>query len=209
MLEKKKKVRAAHEQPDHEVSWANRGCSWAHIVPANSPLDTVRDLMPLPIGRLYTKLLKNTEFGLIPLVVSCYVGQLNAESFAERVISGSCTAFFFFSFFSRAMFVTLLPHYAIAPTLNSFLVALPKSSSNSFYCHSSWKLGHDRREHAARGRWAWKAGGAAHEPRIHGVHAEQIFTPFPTTIQHVGCFRSWKYWKYWKWILIWIPVVCG
>ena len=32
---KKKKVRAAHkqelahEQPDHEVSWANRGCSWA------------------------------------------------------------------------------------------------------------------------------------------------------------------------------------
>jgi len=61
--------------------------------PRPEPLDTVNDLMDLPIGRTYEKILKSDEgrklYGYIPLMASSsayQLGALNAESFCERVL---------------------------------------------------------------------------------------------------------------------------
>jgi len=56
--------------------------------------DTIRNLMPLEIGRLYKTLEKKDsdrkKYGFLPLMAGCSYGQLgalNAESYAERVNS--------------------------------------------------------------------------------------------------------------------------
>ena len=56
-------------------------------------LDTVADLMPLDVGKIYRQI-KETDtdrrlYGYIPLMAACSYGQigaLNAESFCERVL---------------------------------------------------------------------------------------------------------------------------
>jgi len=60
------------------------------------PLDIVKDLMRLPIGVLYNKMIAAAGsfalYGYIPLMASCSAGQigaLGAESFCERVLSAA------------------------------------------------------------------------------------------------------------------------
>ena len=57
------------------------------------PLDTVNDLMDLPMGKIYKKIIESDEgaklYGHIPLMASSspyQIGALNAESFCERVL---------------------------------------------------------------------------------------------------------------------------
>ena len=57
--------------------------------------DLIADLMALDVGRVYLYISKvvdpdSSKFGLLPLLASCgegEIGALNAESYAERVIS--------------------------------------------------------------------------------------------------------------------------
>lgn len=57
--------------------------------------DIVEDLMKMDIEKVYTKLIKTdpmkTKYGWLPLMATCSnegnIGALNAESYAERVIS--------------------------------------------------------------------------------------------------------------------------
>ena len=57
----------------------------------------MHDLIDIDLGRLYHKLITKVDpdrsrFGFLPLMAGCcdgQIGALNAESFAERVISGS------------------------------------------------------------------------------------------------------------------------
>ena len=81
-----------------------RGASWrltdwrkeypqAPLPPKPEPLDTVNDLMDLPMGKLYEKIIKSDDgcklYGHIPLMASSSpyeIGALNAESFCERVL---------------------------------------------------------------------------------------------------------------------------
>ena len=60
-------------------------------------VDLLHDLIDIDLGRLYHKLITKVDpdrsrFGFLPLMAGCcdgQIGALNAESFAERVISGS------------------------------------------------------------------------------------------------------------------------
>ena len=60
-------------------------------------VDLLNDLLDIDMGRLYGKIITEidpdrSKFGFLPLMAGCcdgQIGALNAESFAERVISGS------------------------------------------------------------------------------------------------------------------------
>ena len=60
-------------------------------------VDLLDDLIDLDIGRLYEKIITvvdpdRQKYGFLPLMAGCcdgQIGALNAESFAERVISGA------------------------------------------------------------------------------------------------------------------------
>jgi len=60
-------------------------------------VDLLHDLIDIDLGRLYHKLITKVDpdrsrFGFLPLMAGCcdgQIGALNAESFAERVISGA------------------------------------------------------------------------------------------------------------------------
>jgi hypothetical protein len=59
-------------------------------------LNVINGLMPLNMGKLYLKILTGdpdrTKFGFLSLIAGCcdgQIGALNAESFAERVISAA------------------------------------------------------------------------------------------------------------------------
>ena len=60
-------------------------------------VDLLNDLLDINMGRLYGKIITEidpdrSKFGFLPLMAGCcdgQIGALNAESFAERVISGS------------------------------------------------------------------------------------------------------------------------
>ena len=68
---------------------------WKTLFPDLTTFDLIDDLMPIDIGVVYIYIEKKedpdrSKFGLIPLLASCSdgeIGALNAESFAERIIS--------------------------------------------------------------------------------------------------------------------------
>ena len=67
-------------------------------LPKDGAFDLVTDLMHLDMGVLYRKIIARdtdrTQFGFLPLMAGCtdaQIGALNAESFAERIISASNT----------------------------------------------------------------------------------------------------------------------
>jgi hypothetical protein len=82
-------------------NWFHLEISWSAEFPEADledkvPLDLINDLMPLNMGKLYLKILTGdpdrTKFGFLPLMAGrcdSQIGTLNAESFAERVISAS------------------------------------------------------------------------------------------------------------------------
>ncbi|KAK3276169.1 hypothetical protein CYMTET_15742 [Cymbomonas tetramitiformis] len=73
--------------------WRKQSIDWAAQFPAAdlpSEPDLFHHLLKLPIGQLYNALQETGEYGYLPVMASCSVGQLgalNAESFAERVLS--------------------------------------------------------------------------------------------------------------------------
>ena len=72
--------------------WRKHVVNWALEYPnkVSKECDILGDLMQLDVGPLYLKLEKTKEFGLIPSMALSSFGQLgalNAESFAERVLS--------------------------------------------------------------------------------------------------------------------------
>jgi hypothetical protein len=82
-------------------NWHHLEISWsAEFLEADLedkvPLDLINDLMPLNMGKVYLKILTGehdrTQFSFFSLMAGCCDGQiraLNAESFAERVMSAS------------------------------------------------------------------------------------------------------------------------
>ena len=72
--------------PQESLSWSN----------AAAP-DKVADLMQLPIGRVYKNMIaagnaEDPTYGFLPLMAGCskaQIGALNAESYAERVLSAA------------------------------------------------------------------------------------------------------------------------
>jgi hypothetical protein len=82
-------------------TWYNFQVDWATEFPEANltgkiELDLIHDLMPLNMGKLYLKIItkdpERAQFGFLPLLegcCDCQIGALNAESFAERVLSAS------------------------------------------------------------------------------------------------------------------------
>jgi hypothetical protein len=75
--------------------WRRQAIPWGELYPNEANLrvekpDLIDDLMHLDMGVVYNSLLKQPEFGSLPLMASCSRGQLgnlNAESFCERILS--------------------------------------------------------------------------------------------------------------------------
>ena len=55
-----------------------------HKKPQDS-LDPMEDLLSVPIGELYEKLMKKKEYGHLPTMARCYAGANLSESFCERL----------------------------------------------------------------------------------------------------------------------------
>ena len=80
-------------------NWFGLVVDWKEEFPeANlEGVDLLHDLIDIDLGRLYHKIITKVDpdrsrFGFLPLMAGCcdgQIGALNAESFAERVISGS------------------------------------------------------------------------------------------------------------------------
>ena len=76
-------------------NWVKYVVPWKTLYPNLEGFDLIRDLMPLDVGIVYLHILKNedpdrSKFDFLPLLASCSsgeIGALNAESFAERIIS--------------------------------------------------------------------------------------------------------------------------
>lgn len=92
------KLAAAVEFKRVLKTWAKHQVDWARNFPGKDlgTLDIVEDLMDLDMGVVYLDLIKSdplrATFGFMPLLASCSEGELgavNAESYAERVISAS------------------------------------------------------------------------------------------------------------------------
>ena len=80
-------------------SWMMLKVDWRTSFPGAKlgldPLDLIRDLMSLDMGQFYKKVVSEdpgrVKYGFMPLLAGCgdgQIGALNAESFAERIISG-------------------------------------------------------------------------------------------------------------------------
>jgi hypothetical protein len=95
------KVAASNEFKKVFRTWYNFQVDWAAEFPEANltgkvELDLIHDLMPLNMGKLYLKIItkdpERAQFGFLPLMAGCcdgQIGALNAESFAERVLSAS------------------------------------------------------------------------------------------------------------------------
>jgi hypothetical protein len=82
--------------------WARLDMNWQDLFPEvkssglEGKYDLVHDLMPLPVGKVYQKIIESDPqhkvYGYLPQMAGCSKGQigaLNAESFCERVLSGA------------------------------------------------------------------------------------------------------------------------
>ncbi len=88
-------INAAVEYKRVFKNWVKYRPPWEKLFPGITGFDLIDDLMFLDIGVVYLHILKTedpdrSKFGFLPLLASCSSGQLgalNAESFAERIIS--------------------------------------------------------------------------------------------------------------------------
>ena len=84
--------------------WRTLALDWKQLFPLESQSwsnaaapDKIADLMQLPIGRVYKNIMaagyaENPTYGFLPLMAGCskaQIGALNAESYAERVLSAA------------------------------------------------------------------------------------------------------------------------
>jgi hypothetical protein len=94
------KVAAEAEFKQVFKTWMMLKVDWPAAFPeaklGQGPLDLVRDLMSLDMGKFYKKVISEdpgrVKYGFLPLLAGCgdaQIGALNAESFAERIISGA------------------------------------------------------------------------------------------------------------------------
>ena len=101
-LDEEAKEAAEIEFPTVFKNWVQLKIDWRTKFPevdfpAAPPfLDVLRDLMGLDMGTLYNDIIiedvTRKKYGFIPLLAGCsdaQIGALNAESFAERIISGA------------------------------------------------------------------------------------------------------------------------
>ena len=79
-------------------NWARHRVEWARIFPDVDlgKLNIIEDLMKLDISLVYLDIIKTDtdrkSFGYMPLLASCSegeIGAVNAECFAERIVSAS------------------------------------------------------------------------------------------------------------------------
>ena len=92
-----------HKSPQAEFklvfkNWVRHRVDWRAIFPHTDlgNLDIMDDLMDVDIGAVYHGLMKSdpdrSKFGFMPLLASCCtseIGALNAESYAERIVSAA------------------------------------------------------------------------------------------------------------------------
>jgi len=89
------KAKAASDFKRCFRNWVKYRVPWGRLFPDLTSFDLIEDLMQLDVGIVYLDIQKTedhdrSKFGFIPLLASCSdgeIGALNAESFAERIIS--------------------------------------------------------------------------------------------------------------------------
>ena len=88
-------INAVAEYKRSFKNWVKYRVPWKELYPNLEGFDLIADLMELDVGIVYIHILQKedpdrSKFGFIPLLASCSdgeIGALNAESFAERIIS--------------------------------------------------------------------------------------------------------------------------
>ena len=94
------KVAAEAEFKHVFKTWVTLNVDWRAAFPetklGQGQLDLVKDLMSLDMGQFYKKVISEdpgrVKYGFMPMLAGCgdgQIGALNAESFAERIISGA------------------------------------------------------------------------------------------------------------------------